>query len=286
MALVGTPIFIIAIVLLIGITIGLIFLTKNKSKEWNYKFILILMFANFALHFIKLAIPFNYYAYDLPISVKMIGFYNICAVSVLLFPWLFLFNNKYLNDYISIIGIISGFLAFIIIMAPDRRNGVSVGYYLAVLQYYLCHGTFFVCGVLMISNKLVKISYKRIFPTVVVGLLAVLTVIYVNMVVLKATGFVKFPNNEFSRNFMNSGYAFGIPQDMFNTPVKILDKLVPSFFKFTTSTGDFGYVPVIWVLFPLIIFGFVLMLIFMIFDRKQVKKDFKFIKKQFKHKSK
>ncbi|MCL2413885.1 MAG: hypothetical protein FWC94_01340 [Bacteroidales bacterium] len=56
-----------------------------------------LLFGSFVLNFVKLYS--DYYQQWMPWAIRTITPENICAVSVLAFPWLFLSKVKILKDY-------------------------------------------------------------------------------------------------------------------------------------------------------------------------------------------
>ena len=63
-----------------------VIVASKVKQEYVHKFIVFLLFLNFALHFLKIFLP-SYYG-DLPFSLKKVSPDNICAVSVIFFPFL------------------------------------------------------------------------------------------------------------------------------------------------------------------------------------------------------
>ena len=81
----------------IAITIGLILFLRHKDDKVKRNVILFLLFSALALHFLKLL--FEPYNQMYPEIIRKSSFENICAISTLVFPFIFLSKNKVLKDY-------------------------------------------------------------------------------------------------------------------------------------------------------------------------------------------
>lgn len=277
MIAIGNIFYFIPIILLVIITVLLVFLMRNKSKDFVDKFIFIMLLVNAALHFLKIFLPTKDYFFDLPYSFARISFENICAVSVILFPILYLFKNKYLNDAIVVIGVFSAIAAYAVPGGLAERSLTNPADFVEVFRYYLCHAPLLIAPVLMLTKKLHKLSYRRFF--VVGGLFMVnLTVVFLNALLMKGTGVLPCTWEQFfSRNYANPGLIFGPNTHMYEGGMKYLDYLIPPFFKYTTSSGDIGFIPVLWYLGPVIALCLVVTLIFMIIEHHEVKKDYYYL---------
>ena len=91
----------------VGLTVGLYFLFRNKSLTARKTLIIGLLFFNLALHWLRLLFP--PYAGNPEKIAENAWFINICAVSVLTFPFLFLSKSSTGKDWMFHIGCISGF---------------------------------------------------------------------------------------------------------------------------------------------------------------------------------
>ncbi|MCL2412351.1 MAG: hypothetical protein FWC97_11990, partial [Treponema sp.] len=102
-----------------GMAVGLYFLLRKKSKKTSFIVLFAVLLLSFVLHFLKLF--FEPYQSWMPWAIRTVTFENICAVSVLLFPWFFLSKKKILKDYMFYMGMMSGLAAtFIPIDVIDR----------------------------------------------------------------------------------------------------------------------------------------------------------------------
>ncbi|MDE7305962.1 MAG: hypothetical protein K2N33_01090, partial [Clostridia bacterium] len=131
-------------VLSIGTCIGLYFLLRRKSKKVQYWTLFGLLAFNFALHFLKLAFPV-YRGRPFPAVLSKCTFENICAVSTLIFPFLFLSKSKAGKDYMFYLGLISGIGAT---FAPMPIQGLAF-YELETIRFYICHGGIWTVPLLM-----------------------------------------------------------------------------------------------------------------------------------------
>lgn len=252
------------------ITIACDFFLRNKSDKFRYRFILIMTFIGFSLHFIKQF--FEPYRSDFPYSLKKSTFENICAVSTLIFPFIFMSKSKALKDYMGIIGMLSGCAAvFFPTEVLDKNPFTFDG-----IRFYICHLIIFLAPYLMVRYHLHELSYKRLIH-VPVGFLIVLGVIVVNEVILMGTNLVE-PDIEklFDPNYRNSSLIFGI-SDNLKPAGFLLDSLCPKIFKYNPITHEKQYWPLVWIVIPVFVYAYLFgFLICMIFSFKEIKKDFTF----------
>lgn len=233
--------------------VALYFILRHRSKRIQYWVLFAFLALNFCLHFLKLA--FHPYVDDLPGSVRKVTFENICAVSTLVFPFFMLSKKKYLMDYMFYIGVISGVASM---FAPMNIIGLGVGEF-ETIRFYICHGSLWICPLLMVIFGVHKLNYHRI-PVVLLLYMGCLCLILLNEVVLMVIGWVK-PGEDWegtlwdyflSTEERNSGFVFGIPSSMEKIGGFLL-VLVPEIFK----PGKYidTYMPVLWELFPAIVYG-------------------------------
>lgn len=266
------PLIIIAV-----ITVFLVLFTRKKSQKFNYNLIFIILLVNAILHFLKIFIPTVDYFYDLPYSIARISLENICAVSVVSFPILFLLKNKYAYDAIFYIGILSALAALLMPTGAFNRELNNFTNIIEVIRYYLCHTPLLICPILMISNKIHHLSYRRMYVAGLAFMINV-SIVFLNALLLKGSGVINCTWEQFfSRNYCNPGLVFGPNKMMYDAGMKYVSMLVPNFLKYTTSSGDLGYIPVLWYITPIFLIATIATLIGMIFDHKKVKKDYRYL---------
>lgn len=236
------------ILLLIATSVLVVLWMRHKSEDFAHKFILVLLFANFALHFLKIFLP-SYFG-DLPYSLKKISPDNICAVSVIFFPFFYLWGNKYFKDYMFYLGIISGFAVYLYPASYDGYIIDGLDEVVEIARFYLCHMPLVIAPLVMISTGLHRLDHRRVFVTPLI-FLGILTLVGVNEVLLKLSGIVDCTWQEvFSNNYRNGALVFG-PMSVLDSSLGWLYWLIPSFFRYTwPGTSAVYYVPVLWMAIP------------------------------------
>lgn len=240
----GTSLFYyIYILFCLGIFFGLYFLLRKKSKKVQYWVLFGFLAFNFVLHFVKLAFPI-YVEKGFPGVIRKSSFENICAVSTLIFPFIFLTKSKAGKDYMFYLGTVSGILGCV---APMPVINLEF-YQLETIRYYLCHGGIWIVPLLMVIFGLHELDYRRIWKTMVIYF-AVLFVIIVNEVILIRLGWVGTETMEefLDANERDMGYAIGLPDGF--------KKLGDIVLWMTPKSWRDPYIPVLWEVFPVFMYG-------------------------------
>lgn len=217
---------------------------------------------NFVLHFVKLCFP-QYVEKGFPAVIRKCSFENICAVSTMVFPFMFLSKSKVCKDYMFYIGLVSGILGC---SAPMPVRGLEF-YQLEVIRYYICHASIWIIPLLMVIFRLHTLDYRRIWKTFAIYFL-VLGVIIVNEIILIRIGWVATDSLEefFNPSNRDMGYAIGVPEEMQGVAKYIL--------WLTPKAWKDPYVPILWEFFPVIILGgLYMLLISLIWEHEHFKKD-------------
>lgn len=279
---VGNFYYYLYISIAITLTIGFIIFLKNKNDRIKHKVILFLLFSAFALHFLKLA--FYPYHQMFPSIIRKSSFENICAISTLIFPFIYLSKNKVLKDYMLIMGIAAGIAAYIYPTEAilDTFDSVYFGkkqaFSFDVIRFYYAHFVIFVVPFLMGYFKLHTFSFKRImyFPLMV---LSIFLIIFLNEILLIQLGWID-SSTIYDIDIRNSSFVFGIPEHYKKAAI-IFDIFVFDFFKSFPKEGANIYWPVVWFIIPAFIYGPILATIiagpFKLIEKyrmKKVSKDF------------
>ena len=230
-----------------GIIVFLVlyFVLRNRSARVQNVVLFALLFANFALHFLKMLFPpystgdFNYY-------IQTITPENVCAINTMIFPFIFLSKNGALRDYMFYIGVISGIAASWIPMSIDDAGVFDFD----TVRYYFCHTVLWAVPLLMVIFGRHKLNYRRIIFVPLIYILA-LAVIVANEVVLVALG---LEDAKEILTYGNGGMAFAPYFSLEGTAVlDFLLAFVPPWFKPSGGSGE--YAPALWQLFPAVILG-------------------------------
>ena len=253
---VGNFYYYLYIGLAILLTIIFILFLKNKDDKFKHRFILFLLFSALALHFLKLA----FYPYNqmFPTIIRKVTFENICAISTLIFPFIYLSKNKILKDYMLVMGIAAGIAAYIYPTEAilDTFDSVYFGrksaFSFDVIRFYYAHFVIFVAPFLMASFKMHVFSFKRVLY-IPVMVLCIFLIIFLNELLLILFGWID-PSTIYDIDIRNSSFVFGIPEHYKNAAV-IFDIFVFNFLKVYPKEGANIYFPVIWFIAPAFIYG-------------------------------
>ena len=248
--------------------IGLYLLLRNRSRRVTEIVLFCLLLSGFILHFLKLFS--EYYRDWMPRALMTITPENLCAVSTLVFPWLYLSKKKILKDYMFYVGVLSGFCATVY---PMGAVGLSA-FEFETLRFYYCHILIWVVPMLMVLLKLHTLDYKRILKIPFLIYLA-LCIILVNEVVLTGAGFVS-ADYLFSNSVRNMSLIFG-PSPEVAILGKLFTALTPGVFMRApvgVNAGSVFYWPLIWMVIPVYVYFCVYaILIAMPFEYKNMKRD-------------
>ena len=219
----------------VGVVVGLYFILKNKRDKVKKIVLGSLLAFNLALHFLKLLFP--PYSEDMVFALKNIWFINVCATSVLFFPFIFISKSKVAKDYMVYLGVISGFLA---LLYPTEAIGKSLLTF-DLWRFYICHIIIFAVPLLTVLLGLHKLDVKRIikFPFCVA---AMLLFIICNQVLQSELGFISLRDSDiFDINWHNPSLIWG-PTD---GVAVIFSWLTPDFMK-TIPIGEYAGQPKYW----------------------------------------
>ena len=252
----------------VGLLVGLYFLLRNKSKKTSAAVIFGILFFNFVWHFLKLA--FEPYQRWMPYAVRTITPENICAISVLVFPWFFLSGKKLLKYYMFYMGILSGLGATIFPVDAIGHHAFEF----ETMRFYFSHILLWVVPLLMVMLKLHALDYRRIIKVPFLAYL-VLCIILVNEIILIGTGFVNM-HHLFSNDIRNSALIFGPLADV-ELLGTLFTALTPEVFltrPVGPNAGEAFYWPIVWLMIPFYVyFCAIAILLALPFERKNIKAD-------------
>ncbi|MGD9900971.1 MAG: hypothetical protein AB7S44_00320 [Spirochaetales bacterium] len=252
-----------------GIIVGLYFLLKNKSTKTKNIVLFSLLAFNLALHFLKVTFP--PYSDNFLKAIRDIGFINICAVSVLTFPFFYLSKNKYSKDFMFYLGVISGFLALVI---PTEALGENV-LTLDNIRFYVCHMIIIIAPLLMVLLKVHTIDYKRIWKMPFYAT-AVMLFIICNQVLQSELGIVSLRGSDIlAIGYTNPSLIWGPNDDL----AILFSIFTPDFMKtipFGAYAGQEKYWPLFWILPGVFVYFLVLpLLISLPWQLKDIRRDIK-----------
>lgn len=251
----------------VAIFLALLFGLRKAGKKVIFWVLFGILAFNFCLHFLKLA--FLPYRDGLPSTIRKVTFENICAVSTLIFPFLYLSKKNTARDYMFYLGTISGILACFV---PTEALGQSP-FIFDTIRFYICHIILWVVPLTMVILREHKLDYHRIWraPTI---FLCVECVILVNEVILMSVGFVEGTlETLLSAEHRNNSFVFGVTPD-FEAVAGFFLVFVPKFLRVRPLTGEAMYWPVLWMVIPVYVyFSIIFFLMSLYWEHKHVKED-------------
>ena len=235
----------ICIALIYGVSLYLIL--RKRSEKTKRIVLLIILFLNFALHFLKQA--FVPYINNFPTSLRRSTIENICAGSTVFFPFIFLIKKQnILHDYMYFIGFCGGLGA---LLYPTEALNQPV-FAFDVIRFYFCHINLIVVSLVSAILGINRPRLKK-FWAIPLLFLAQEAIICLNELFLIKVGLVKCTWAQFfDRKFRNSSFVFGLVPE-FDSLRFLFDPLVPFFFKtdvFNLNGGAPFYFPVLWLIIP------------------------------------
>ncbi|MDO9629853.1 MAG: hypothetical protein Q7I99_08110 [Acholeplasmataceae bacterium] len=261
------------------ITLLMVRFLRNKTTKFRYWFIFGLIIFNLLIHFLKIFIyPYN----TVPYVLTKVSFENVCAVSALLYPFLFFAKNKTLKDYMVLVGMASGIITFIypVDVMSLFFNGQE-GFFSSArpafmfenIRFYLSHLIIFLVPFLMMHYGFHTLSIKRAYRAPFM-LVIILVIIFINELILTMIGWI--PKSQFfDPRFRNPSFIFGVRGDLGGLGM-ILGVFVPMAFRSNPWFIGEAYLPVIWLVLPAMIYGGLIALAFMfIYDTKETLYFFK-----------
>ena len=256
-------IHIIYILLSISCTIILYFLLRKYPQDKQKKFLIILAFIGFALHFLK---QLFYWNIDKLCESTL---ENICAVSSVILPFALLNNKKsILFDFLFFAGIVGGLGA---IFYPTNTIGLK-WYEFETLRFYFCHWSLFTILLFSAIFKLYTPMFKNWWK-MLCGFFIYETIICANTALLCFTNLVTREGYTqvqlfLSSKYMNNSFTFGPTQDM-GFISDIFSALIPNFMKYDIN-GVTSCFPVLNLIVPAFLLIVPLyMLICLIFIKRQ-----------------
>ena len=221
----------------------LYFLIKNRSNGCKKTVVLLVALANFAQHIFKGQI---YPQYQNNFSIYLSTAYNICAFLILTSPFIILFGNDLLKNFITYVGSFAGMLAMLV---PYWFIGKSA-FGWEVYRFYICHGLLFVSSILPALVGLHTLKWKHCWK---IGFLffVMLALILANDGILIKWGIYPASNPEdvfASLSAINPGWSMH-PTAGFDWLLDIIALFTPSFLLGNNPWNI--YIPILWYAIPL-----------------------------------
>ena len=241
----GSIMYFVYLLSAIGVCLLLYFLLKNQSVRLKKTAVFLIALANFAQHIFKAQL---YPQYRDNYSPHLSSAYNICAFLILISPFVALFGNQLLKNFVAYVGTFGSMGAMLI---PYWFIG-KTAFDWEVYRFYICHALLFISSFLPVLLCLYKLEWKHCWK---IGLLffTMLSLILVNDAVLIHFGLYPVKNAEdmfACLSELNPGWSMH-PTAQFEWLVDIIALFTPSYFLGNNPWGV--YIPILWYAIPLYI---------------------------------
>lgn len=248
----GNIYYFIPIIICIVFIAFVFYLLKNKDEKIKKVVLLCILLFNFALHFLKQLAP-GYREIPFKEILHKSTLENICAVSTVVFPFIFLFakKNSRILDFMYFIGVLGGGLALIIpTEALDQPSIITF----ESIRFYICHIILISVPLLMVLLKLHKPRLSSVF-IIPLFFLGYETIIFLNTLIFMKLGCYNFNSWSafFDRDIANWSFVFGVSKGM-DSVKTVFDYLTPKFLHtnyFNIPNIDEFYFPVLWLVLPI-----------------------------------
>ncbi len=241
------------------------FLLRNKSKTRQITVIAILASINLLQHILK---PFLYPGYYGTGFSYLISAYNMCALLILISPFVLFWGNRFLKNFLYFVGSVAGFCSIAFPQWFIGRPVSALGWEYA--RFYICHFLLFLTSSLPLFLKLHAPSFKE-FWQIGFGFLGALCVILVNNVIFISAGLFPgvSPDQLYDGLVQINPCRMMAPDGIFSKLIPIVKFFTPDIFLGKNNAGQ--YAPILWYAIPvymaITIMSFV---VFAIWDRKNV----------------
>ena len=264
----GSPLYLASILLLVSVTAILWVVLRKRSRRTQQTVVLVLLVVNTLQHLLKSWIYPQYFGMGFTLLSTA---YNVCAVLIMAAPFVLLWGNRFLKNFLFFIGSAAGVGA---IAMPYWYFGVPVqelGW--RYFRFYLCHALLFVSCLLPLLLGLHKPSYRE-FWQVGLGFLLTLCIILVNNVIFMSIGL--WPDENSVPLYeqllsINPCMMMGPKKDL-EWLVNIIKPFSPDVFLGDNPAGR--YAPILWYAVPVYVGISVLtFVLFALIDRKAFSSD-------------
>lgn len=249
---IGNGYYFLYIAIALAYVLTLVFTLRKASPKTARTVLLVILFLNFSLHFIKQF--FEPYRNDFPYSLRRSTFENICGVSTMVFPFIFLIKkHNVLHDFMYFIGMCGGLGA---LFYPTEAIG-RAPFVFDTLRFYVCHINL---AAVPLTAAIIGLHRPRLraWPYIPLIFIAWETLICMNELVLVGAGAVPGATiaDLLNPGFRNTSFVFGVRPD-FGWAKNVFDPFVPKFLRtdaFNLNGGTPFYFPVLWLVIPSFVF--------------------------------
>ncbi len=231
------------ILLAIGICVGLYFLIRNRSEKTKKIVVLIIALLNFIQHVFKVWIYPQYAGNG---ELYLITAYNICAFLIMVSPFIILFGNSMLKNFITYVGTVAGMIAMVVPYWFIGKTAFSWEAY----RFYICHALLFISSLLPALVGLHKLERRHCSKIGLLFLGVLVCVLLNNSILILTDNYPGFSPDKLFEGLskMNPGWSMH-PAESMAWVGNIIALFSPAFLMGVNPWNI--YIPVLWYAIPL-----------------------------------
>lgn len=176
--------------------------------------------------------------------------YNICAFLILVSPFIILFGNDLLKNFLTYIGSFAGMIAMLV---PYWFIG-ETAFSWEVYRFYICHGLLFISSFLPCLLGLHTLKLCHCWKIVLLFFIALVFILANNAILIKTGNYPDTNPNDILGELIkiNPGWAMG-PSPSMPWIEDVVALFTPSFFLGNNPWNM--YIPILWYAIPLYLGG-------------------------------
>ena len=259
-------------ILIISFTVGLYFLLRRRSEQTKKAVLLAMMLVNLAQHLLKQYLYPQYWGIDF--DVRLSTAYNLCALLIIIAPFVLLGKNALWKDFLILFGTNAGVVTMAV---PYWYIGQTIWQW-DVFRYYLCHGLLSSSSLLIALLGLHRLNYRNFRKIPFLFFFSLILVCFNDIILYAVQG--AEGNLWETLCAYNPCWLFH-PIEEFDWLIPIIDVFTPDLFMGDLATGE-PFTPLLWYFIPMYLLIAVLaFLIMSLADRKRFLQDWRKIKAYF-----
>lgn len=266
----GSIAYFIPFIVTAAVIIALFFAFRKFSARAKTVVVFVISAINILQHILKQFIYPHYFGNAYPDLINTA--YNMCAVLIIITPFVLLSKSRSLRQFLSFVGTVAGVITMVV---PHWYIGQTMLQW-DVLRYYLCHGLLVATSLLPALWGLYEFCWRDFWKFPFLFFLMLLLIVFNDLVCYTVGLLGDWSKDNFFSALYNVNPCWMMrPDDGFAWLVLIIDFFTPDIFMGDAATGR-PYTPVLWYAVPLTLLFWVLgFVLCAVLDRARFVSDFK-----------
>ncbi len=251
-------------ILIVAATTGAYFALRHRTMRTKKITLLAMMIVNILQHLLK---PFLYPMYrGAPYDVRLSTAYNLCALLILIAPFVLLGKSALWKDFFVLFGTNAG----VVTMAVPYWYIEQTLWQWDVFRYYFCHGLLSSSALLVAMLGLHQLNWRNFFKIPFLFFFCLIVITFNDIVVWAMQG----AQGDLWQTLTayNPCWIFR-PAEQFAWLLPAFDFFTPDLFMGDLATGE-PFTPLLWYFIPMyLLIALLAFAICAIADRKRLRED-------------